>query len=376
MRKTILLAFIVWTVCTAAARAQSGPDNDPDAAPGYVNSVFHHGQVDSINLYNGQLTIPISLGPSYPVGPKLKFQAVLTYNSRKSDYGHPTNQPSDFVYQPFVGNPALGQGWEFTLGAIKLCRQGNTGGFCYFGPDGSQHMFNHGSKTGDGSQLYLSGSGPFDMWDGEGNHYVFGWHVSGLDDNPAVSPGYIHDFGMGRDGWYLSSVTDPSGNSYSVGYYTAIPPCWSYGSPTGPCSLTPVMTCPTSPVQTWIPQTVNLPTGTVQILLRPQGPTSNMIGDFIFPVAGGASAVWSLTYEQVWDNFHDCSSFLVYMPVLVQRITAVQLPSGLGGSPSYRFSNSCPFTMTLPTGASIATRSARTPSSTAAPARSCPIAGE
>src|SRR6266540_2786086 len=97
MRKRILLAFIVWTVCTAAARAQSGPDNDADTAPGYVNSVFHHGQVDSINLYNGQLTIPISLGPSYPVGPKLKFQAVLTYNSRKSDYGHPTNLPISFT---------------------------------------------------------------------------------------------------------------------------------------------------------------------------------------------------------------------------------------------------------------------------------------
>ena len=183
MRKKILLAFIVWTVCTAAARAQSGPDNDADTAPGYVNSVFHHGQVDSINLYNGQLTIPISLGPSYPVGPKLKFQAVLTYNSRKIDYGHPTIQPPDYVYQPFVGNPALGQGWEFTLGAIKLCKQGSTGGFCYFGPDGSQHMFNRGSKTGDGSQLYLSGSGPYDMWDGDGNHYVFGWQVSGFDDS-------------------------------------------------------------------------------------------------------------------------------------------------------------------------------------------------
>lgn len=30
--------------------AQNGPD-DPDAAPGYVKSVFDHGQVDSINLY-------------------------------------------------------------------------------------------------------------------------------------------------------------------------------------------------------------------------------------------------------------------------------------------------------------------------------------
>ena len=184
----VLLCFLGWAVFTSAARAQSGPDNDPDVAPGYVNSVFHHGQVDSINLYNGQLTIPISLGPTYPVGPKLKFQAVVTYSSRKNDYGHPTIQPPDYVYYPFAGNPALGHGWEFTLGAIKPCKQGNTGGYCYFGADGSQHMFNQGSKTGDGSQLYLSGSGPFDMWDGEGNHYVFGWEVSGFDDKAGVSP--------------------------------------------------------------------------------------------------------------------------------------------------------------------------------------------
>jgi RHS repeat-associated protein len=352
MRHKILLASILWILCTVAARAQSGPDNDPDTAPGYINSVFRHGQVDSINLYNGQLTIPISLGPSYPVGPKLKFQAVLTYNSRKFDYGHPTIQPPDFVYQPFVGNPALGQGWDFTLGAIKLCKQGNTGGVCYFGADGSQHMFNQGSKTGDASQLYLSGAGPYDMWDGDGNHYVFGWQVSGLDDTE--SPGYIHDFGMGRDGWYLTSVTDPFGNFYSVGYYTAIPPCWSYGSPSGSCSLTPVMNCPMSPMRTWIPQTVNLPTGTVQVILRTQGPTANMISDFVFPVAGGASAVWSLAYEQVWDNFHNCSSFTTYMPVLVQRITVIALPPDAGGLPSYTFSNSCPFTMTLPTGGSVA----------------------
>ena len=38
--------------------AQNGPDNDADAAPGYTNSVFHHEEIDSINLYNGQLTLP------------------------------------------------------------------------------------------------------------------------------------------------------------------------------------------------------------------------------------------------------------------------------------------------------------------------------
>ncbi len=354
MRYRVLFGFLVCTVFAAAARGQSGPDNDPDAAPGYINSVFHNGQVDSINLYNGQLTIPISLGPTYPVGPKLKFQAVLTYSSRKNEYGHPKVQPPDYIYYPFAGNPALGHGWEFTLGAIKLCKQGNTTGFCYFGPDGSQHMFNRISKTSDGSQLYLTGYGPFEMWDGDGNHYVFGWQVSGFDDRPTIDPGYVHDFGMGRDGWYLTSVTDPFGNSYSVGYHTVVPPCWSYGTPTGACTVTPVMACPTSAVATWIPRVVALPAGTVQVLLRPQGPTSNMISDFIFPVAGGASAVWSLSYEQVWDSFHDCSSATIKMPVLVQRITEIRLPQDLAGSPAYRFDNSCPFTMTLPTGGSIA----------------------
>ena len=55
---------------TAGNRWTSGSFDDP----GYV---FHHSSVDSINLYNGSLTIPIAIGPSYPVGPKLKFQAMF-----------------------------------------------------------------------------------------------------------------------------------------------------------------------------------------------------------------------------------------------------------------------------------------------------------
>jgi len=354
MKRGLLLGLVLCIAGASAARAQSGPDNDPDAAPGFVNSVFHHGQVDSINLYNGQLTIPVALGPSYPVGPNLKFQAVLTFNSRSTEFGQPTAQVDRYVYQPLAGNSALGQGWEFTLGAIKFCKHGKAGGVCYFGPDGGQHMFNQGSRTGDGSQLALSGAGPYDMWDGDGNHYVFGWQVSGLDDRITVSPGYIHDFGMGRDGWYLTSVTDPFGNSYSVSYYTAVPPCWSYGSPSGgTCILGPAMTCPATPVQTWIPRVVSLPTATVQIRLGTQGTTSNMISDFIFPVSGGAESVWSLSYEQAWDNFHTCSSYSIYLPVETQRITRIQLPPELGGAPSYRFSYACPLTMTLPTGATI-----------------------
>ncbi len=88
MSRRLIIAVLILVVGLPLL-AQNGPDNDPDAAQGFVNNVFHRSNVDSINLYNGQLTVPIAVGPSYPIGPKLKFQAMLTYTSRAWEYGHP-----------------------------------------------------------------------------------------------------------------------------------------------------------------------------------------------------------------------------------------------------------------------------------------------
>src|SRR5436190_4365764 len=176
MKRRRVLTGLLSLFLPLALLGQSGPDNDANAAPGYTKSIFDHGQIDSVNLYNGQLTIPLALGGSYPIGPKLRVQVAMTYNSRAIDYGGPNSnwQSPDFSYQPLVGNSSLGIGWELTLGAIKSCKHGNILGSCYFGPDGSQHMFDLGSKTGDGTQFSLNGSVP-EMWDADGNHYIFGW---------------------------------------------------------------------------------------------------------------------------------------------------------------------------------------------------------
>src|SRR5437879_13154468 len=88
--------------------AQNGPDNDPDGLRGYVDNVFHHGQVDSVNLYNGVLTVPIAIGPSYPIGPKLKFQLMLAYSSRINEYGHQVGTGADYTYSPYSGDAHLG----------------------------------------------------------------------------------------------------------------------------------------------------------------------------------------------------------------------------------------------------------------------------
>ena len=345
--------------------AQNGPDNDADAAPGYTNSVFHREELDSVNLYNGQLILPIALGPSYPVGPKLRFQMSLVYNSRVDDYGAPTPSQApppleSFVYRPLVGNSSLGIGWELSLGAIKPCRHGLSIGQCYVAPDGSQHMFTRtqgtGKVTGDGSQYYLKGSGPYEMWDGDGNRYLFDKQVSGFDDGP--SEGYTHDFGRGRDGWYLGSLTDPHGNGYTVTYWTGSHPQWTYGTSTCSPAITSLMKMrPPAGTGGWVPKEITLPSGQIVRVHRGHnGYLDGMVLSADFPVVvNGAltTRAWSFVYDTPYGGYsHGCSDGAI--AVHLQRLKELRLPSDLAGSPKYRFEHSAFLNkVTLPTGGSV-----------------------
>lgn len=350
----------------SAARAQNGPDNDPDAAPGYTTSVFDHGPADSINLYNGQLTVPIALGPSYPIGPKLRFQLRLVYNSRVDDYGAPlpSAQPAaldGYVYRPLVGNSSLGIGWELTLGAIKPCRHGSTAAVCYVSPDGSQHMFHrtrgNGKVTGDGSQLFLKGSGPYEMWDGDGNHYVFDKQASGFDDT--AGEGYTHDFGRGRDGWHLGSLTDPHGNGYSVSYWTGSHPRWTYGPSACNAAIAANMQM-AAPAGAggWVPKEITLPSGEkVRVNRGHNGSLDGMLLSVDFPVfAGGAAATrtWTLLYDAPYAAYSRACGPGVSLPANLQRLKELKLPADLAGAPKYQFVQAGLLTkLTLPTGGAI-----------------------
>src|SRR3954462_5776549 len=61
-------------------RAQA--DVHPNTAPGFpAEQSFHVGDVDSVNLFNGALTLTIPLGFSYPVNGGFSYNLKLTYNS-------------------------------------------------------------------------------------------------------------------------------------------------------------------------------------------------------------------------------------------------------------------------------------------------------
>jgi RHS repeat-associated protein len=354
MNRKLPFAGVLFWLLGVAVIAQQGPDTDPDQAPGYVDNVFHRNQVDSINLYNGQLTMPIALGPQYPIGPKLKFQLTLTYNSRVWEFGHPGSQDS-FLYTPIAGDPALGIGWNMALGAIKSCAgTPEAPGPCYYGPDGSEHHFistTGYSKTTDTSSLYLhfiDSTQGYEMWDGDGNHYVFSWHVAMFNDSLV---NYKKDFGQGRDGWYLTSLSDPFGNAMTVSYPTGTGPKWTY---TNSCANTQMTQGPVSNL--WTPSTITVPGASITIN---RNGTTHMVSSVVFnslPVNGVPTPVtYSFMYDtQIFNQACDGSSVST---LLLEEMTDINLPDGS----SYQFSyTTAPVgfqgvlaSVTLPTGGTI-----------------------
>ena len=201
--------------------AQNGPDNDPDAAPGYTNSVFHHERSTRSTVQRAA-HVPIAIGPSYPVGPKLRVQLSLTYNSRVDDYGsaerRPEPAPRSFATGRWSGTPRSGSAGSSrsarsrTAGTDRprqlLLRRRTAASTC--SPDPKER-----EAHGDGASFYLRARARTTCGTAVGNHYCLRQAGHGLR-RPRLPDGYTHDFGRGRDGWYLASVTDPFGNGYTV----------------------------------------------------------------------------------------------------------------------------------------------------------------
>lgn len=362
----VFLVFLAFRL--TPLRAQSGPDNDPAAAQGYVDNTFHDSSFDSINEFNGQLTVPISVGPEYPVGPTLKLQLMLVYNSKVWDYGAPTPEDAVGSWRPIAGDPALGLGWNFTPGKVVPCGTGLQR-VCFSRADGAEIVFFPKEvlggvtywETQDSNHYRLSrvgGSGPYTMYDGDGLTYTFNQQVSNYDDTRAVPPGYTRDYGRGRDGWYLTEILDPFGNRIKVEY-----------QPNAISCPTQCMDC--SGTNSWIPQYFRVrPSGGTEDLVAEVlfgSPQAGLVNGFRFKVRQGLSETWvdwnlihsDLTYNRT--GFSGCS------PIGLKTLYRIQLPSDIAGlapgeRAQYEFSywqnqglafDGLLKTMKLPTGADV-----------------------
>ncbi len=109
-----------------------------------VDQVYAAGELDEVNLLNGNLIVSLPIGPSYPVGGVADYRLQLVYNSKAWDHleAYYQGRPYTRVVPDELSNAGLG--WSLSLGQLYgPGRLASSPAFnwTYVGADGTEHQF-------------------------------------------------------------------------------------------------------------------------------------------------------------------------------------------------------------------------------------------
>ena len=196
MKRALFSLFLVSAI-SILARAQMPPSLDQGLKP---YGSFQHGNIDSVNLANGNLVFHAPL-VSYPQrGGKLSLSFELLYSAKG---WYPYQAQSDKV-------------WEYAGGALSVASSPAMGVHGQIikvtGPNGSLNIYLTSVVTEDGSSHDLSGGGvkqvDGETMDASGIHYV-------SSSAKVIDREGIQYSGTGYTSGYPvtdSTITDPNGN--------------------------------------------------------------------------------------------------------------------------------------------------------------------
>lgn len=142
MRVSSLLFLVALLFATATLAAV---DETPSIGRGIAaDKLYQFGDVDSVDLQTGALSVAIPIGTSYPVSERFSYSFTLTYNSRVWDY-RPVPQPGTGYFALPNQRSNAGIGWSFHLGLLipPLDPSNPTGTtqWKYVSPEGGEHVF-------------------------------------------------------------------------------------------------------------------------------------------------------------------------------------------------------------------------------------------
>lgn len=151
--------------------AQKGPSNELGF---HAGKLYDFTEIDSVNLYNGNLMLTVRLGPKYQVSPALSYQFTVVYNGKMWDFEtHDLFNSSTEVVERWTGalpnrRSNAGAGWRISLGRLlppwetsnedwRRNSSDERNNFIYEGPSGDEHAFGNGlvATALDGSALRL-----------------------------------------------------------------------------------------------------------------------------------------------------------------------------------------------------------------------------
>ncbi len=161
MKRVAAMAACLLLLC-ASLKAQEEQEQHPNSARGFApEHMYNFSDVDSVSMFNGNLTMHIPIGPKLAVNGMLEYQLGLTYNSNCWDYFYqpdPNGGSVDRLQALPSRRSNAGIGWLFSLG--RFVNGGSTPPprpvATYETPDGGEHGLYttlHGEPS-DGVHLY------------------------------------------------------------------------------------------------------------------------------------------------------------------------------------------------------------------------------
>ena len=215
--KTLIFVVLLLSCgcCASVVDAQSAAATvHPNFARGNgSDKYFDRTQWDNINLFNGELNLPIPLGQWYPLRESFGYQLVLSYNSNIWDY----KQTSSTVTAAFPNrNSNAGAGWDLSLGRLidPFDSYNGLGKWVYVSPDGGLHPFY--------SSLHYDVVEPEDnvFYTRDGTYY----RLQQLNQTTAIvesSDGTVRTFEFANNDWRLIKIADRFTNYLAISYATA-----------------------------------------------------------------------------------------------------------------------------------------------------------
>ena len=322
LRSAVATFTCAGLLLTGALRAQD-PDKPETVPAGQQRGIsgenaFRFSEIDSINLFNGNLTLTIPLGTSYPVGGGLSYGFTLVYNSNAWDYERLCE------FEPSAGGPGravtiynavpnrlsnAGVGWTFSFGRILpiLDEYRNpTKRIVYAAPDGSRHSFFEGLNYGAQHDARYTNDGSYIRWrESPANCFddgiESGSNCAVLLDFPDGSVHTFKDQGYTDGGalrsnyhseWRMVTMADPFGNQVWVDYE---PHAWTI---TDSATLAETNGSTTIPART---HTVTFLGNALDL----QGPEAYPRIDTISLGAFGGPAIYDFDYETTEVARHD-----------------------------------------------------------------------
>jgi YD repeat-containing protein len=219
MRKHSIVSLLV-VLSIASVYAQKAPN----VALGFdADKAFQFGEIDSVNLFNGNVIVRLPIGPRYPVGGQVAYQFHLVHNSTVWDFqdnSSPACEGCKYAYPNQRSN--AGTGWRLSLG--RLISPADPG--ADFSSSDPQWVYE--SPAGDEHPLAIPYPGPVAVYqpypddvltaaDSSGLRMV---RISATERIVEFPSGERHTFkpGVAVEEWRLAQIDDRFGNYVKVDY--------------------------------------------------------------------------------------------------------------------------------------------------------------